>query len=314
MTTESLMAHRPEPTHGEPDLAVVTRGLSKRYGASTALDGVDLRVPMGAVYLLAGENGAGKSTLLRLLQNLERATGGEAEVMGLASARHGARVRAQVGYVPERTDMGPGSTAVGRWLADRSVYYPAWDADYAATLCRRLDIDLAPSVGRLSKGQARRVQIVSALAHRPPLLLLDEPSDGLDPAARDTVLELLSDHLADTGCTILASTHLIYELDALVDHVGVLSHGRLTAQMSRDDLRETLKGYRILAPEGWAGPPDLPGVLGRGRFGREHHWIVRGDTAEVTALIVQSGGEVRDVAALNLHDTIVRLMREGGAS
>lgn len=304
----------PFPSIDEARFAVATRALSKLYGRSTALKDVELRVPQGAVYMLAGENGAGKSTLLRLLLNLERPSGGQAEVAGLAADRHGARVRARVGYVPEGFGMGPSWMTVGRWFAERAVYYPAWDADYAAALCRCLDIDVARRIGQLSKGQARRAQIVAALAHRPPLLLLDEPTDGLDPAARDTVLELVSDHLSQTGCTILVSTHLIYELDALVDQVGVLSHGRLTTQASRDALRDTVKAYRIRASEDWEAPSDLPDVLHRGRFGREHSWVIRGDETEVVERIAASGGEVRDVASLTLQDAVVHLMRQGAAS
>jgi ABC-2 type transport system ATP-binding protein len=305
---------KPFPSIDEAGLAVATRALSKLYGRSPALKDVDLRVPEGAVYMLAGENGAGKSTLLRLLLNLERPTNGHAEVTGLTVDRNGARVRARVGYVPEGFGMGPSWMTVGRWFAERAVYYPAWDADYAAALCRRLDIDVTRRIGQLSKGQTRRAQIVAALAHRPPLLLLDEPSDGLDPAARDTVLELVSDHLSQTGCTILVSTHLIYELDALVDQVGVLSHGRLTTQTPRDALRDTVKSYRIRGPEDWEAPSDLPDVLHRGQFGREHSWVVRGDETEVAARIAASGGEVRDVAPLSLHDAVVHLMRQGAAS
>lgn len=304
----------PSSADGDAGLAVATRALSKLYGRSTALQDIDLRVPAGAVYMLAGENGAGKSTLLRLLLNLERPTGGQVEVTGLAADRNGARVRARVGYVPEGFGMGPSWLTVGRWFAERAVYYPAWDADYAAALCRRLDIDVSRRIGQLSKGQARRAQIVAALAHRPPLLLLDEPTDGLDPAARDTVLELISDHLSQTDCTILVSTHLIYELDALVDQVGVLSHGRLTAQTPRDALRESVKNYRIRGPEGWEPPSDIPGVLHRGQFGREHSWVIRGEETQVAAHVARSGGEVRDVAPLNLHDAVAHLMRQGAAS
>jgi len=304
----------PSSADGDAGLAVATHALSKLYGRATALQAIDLRVPAGAVYMLAGENGAGKSTLLRLLLNLERPTGGQIEVTGLAADRNGARVRARVGYVPEGFDMGPRWLTVGRWFAERAVYYPAWDADYAAALSRRLDIDVSRRIGQLSKGQARRAQIVAALAHRPPLLLLDEPTDGLDPAARDTVLELISDHLSQTDCTILVSTHLIYELDALVDQVGVLSHGRLTAQTPRDALRESVKNYRIRGPEGWEPPSDIPGVLHRGQFGREHSWVIRGEETQVAAHVARSGGEVRDVAPLNLHDAVVHLMRQGAAS
>lgn len=128
------------------------------------------------------------------------------------------------------------------------------------------------------------------------------------------MLELISDHLSQTDCTILVSTHLIYELDALVDQVGVLSHGRLTAQTPRDALRESVKNYRIRGPEGWDAPSDIPGLLHRGRFGREHSWVIRGDEAEIAAYVARSGGEVRDVAPLNLHDAVVHLMRQGAAS
>ena len=304
----------PSSADGDAGLAVATHALSKIYGRATALQAIDLRVPVGAVYMLAGENGAGKSTLLRLLLNLERPTGGQIEVTGLAADRNGARVRARVGYVPEGFGMGPSWMTVERWFAERAVYYLAWDADYAAALSRRLDIDVSRRIGQLSKGQARRAQIVAAMAHRPPLLLLDEPTDGLDPAARDTVLELVSDHLSQTDCTILVSTHLIYELDALVDQVGVLSHGRLTAQTPRDALRESVKNYRIRGPEGWEPPSDIPGVLHRSQFGREHSWVIRSDEADVAAHVARSGGEVRNVAPLTLHDAVVHLMRQGAAS
>ncbi|ATC32162.1 ABC transporter ATP-binding protein [Caulobacter vibrioides] len=300
--------------YGDAGFAVATRALCKRYGRSTALTDIDLLVPEGAVYMLAGENGAGKSTLLRLLLNLQRPTGGQAEIAGLPCNQHGARVRARVGYVPEGFDIGPRWMSVGRCFAERAVYYPAWDAKYAAALCRRLDVDVSRRIGQLSKGLVRRAQIIAALAHRPPVLLLDEPTDGLDPAARDTVLELVSDHLSQTRCTILASTHLIYELDALADQVGVLSQGRLTAQMSRDALRESLRSYRIRGPEGWETTADIPGVLHRGKFGREHSWVIRGDQADLVARIAHSGGEVREVASLNLHDAVVHLMRQGAAS
>lgn len=302
------------PADNAPGFAITTRALSKSYGGSTALNHVDLRVPEGAVYMLAGENGAGKSTLLRLLLNIERATSGQVEVAGLMLPRHGARVRARVGYVPEGFAIGPREMTVGCWLAERAVYYPGWDDAYVDVLCRRLDVNLGSRIGQLSKGQVRRVQTIAALAHCPPLLLLDEPTDGLDPAARDTMLELVSDHLSRTGCTILASTHLIYELDGLADHVGVLSRGKLTTQMARDDLRETLKRYRIRGPEGWEGSADIPDVLHRGQFGREHAWVICGAEAEVVAHIARSGAEVRAIDPLTLNDAVVHLMRQGATS
>ena len=289
--------------------AVTTRALAKRFGRQTALDALDLQVPKGAVYVLAGANGAGKSTLLRVLLNLVRPDAGGVEVLGLDPCRSGAQLRARIGYVPEGPESGCGWMPVGRFLAHHAVYFPTWDPDYAARLSRALEIRPERRLSHLSKGQARRVQLVTALAHRPPLLLLDEPTDGLDPVARDEVLGLLSEHLADTGCTVVVSTHLVHEVERIADHLGVLRAGRLVAQTSRDRLAAMLRTYRAEGPDGWVGPPDLSGVLQRRGHGREIQWTVWGDEREVVERIVRSGGTVRDVARLPLDEAVLTLLR-----
>src|SRR4051794_876213 len=221
-----------------PSLAVRTERLAKRFGREIALAGVDLAVPEGGVYLLAGTNGAGKSTLLRALLNIERPDGGAAFALGFDTRAHGPEVRARTGYVPETGEGTYRWMQAGRFLAQHAAFYPAWDEDYARHLIRLLEIRMDSRLGALSKGQARRVQIVAALAHRPPLLLLDELTDGLDPLAREEVLALLAAHLADTGCTAILSTHLVSEVETLVDHVGVLRAGKLVAQAPAERLTE----------------------------------------------------------------------------
>lgn len=306
----------PAPAHamvarleGGP-LAAATYGLSKRYGRQTALDGVELQVPQGAVYVLAGANGAGKSTLLRAFLNLVRPDAGRAEVLGMDPRRRGPEVRAQIGYVPEGAESGYRWMRVGDLLRHHATFHPAWDAQYAARLSHVLEVKADRRMGQLSKGQARRVQLVMALAHRPPLLLLDEPTDGLDPVARDKVMGLLSEHLADTGCTVLISTHLVYEVERLADHLGVLREGRLVAQLPRDQLHAKLRTYRAEGPEGWAGPMDLDGaVLHRARSGREIQWTVWGDELEVSARIARSGALVREVSPVSLDHAVITLLR-----
>src|SRR5687767_4745710 len=130
-----------------PANAVSTRALTKRYGSEVALDGVDLRVPEGAVFALVGANGAGKSTAFKLLLNLERADSGVAEVFGLDTCRHGPEVRAQVGYVPERHDAGYPWMTCGRLLQHVAAYYPAWDAAYAEQLTAALDVRRDRKIG-----------------------------------------------------------------------------------------------------------------------------------------------------------------------
>lgn len=295
---------------GGGPFAVATHGLVKRYGRETALAGVDLQVPEGAVYVLAGANGAGKSTLLRTLMNLVRPDEGRAEVFGLGTASNGPAIRAALGYVPETTEAGYGWMKAGRLLAHHASFHSSWDADYAARLCRLLDVRPDRTVRALSKGQSRRLQLVMALAHRPRLLLLDEPTDGLDPVARDEVMGLLSEHLADTGCTILVSTHLVHEVERIADHLGVLRRGRLVAQASRQDLHRMLRAYRAEGPEGCVGPADLPGaVLRRTGSGRDIQWTVWGEESAVTAQFERSGAVVRDVVPLTLDQAVVTLLR-----
>lgn len=290
--------------------AVRTRGLAKAYGAKAALAEVDLTVPEGAVYVLVGPNGAGKTTTFRVLLDLEVPDAGEAEVFGLDARRSGARARAQIGYVPERDDAAYGWLTVRRLLRYHAAYYPAWQSSYAQELVRRFEIDVRARFSDLSKGQQRRVQLVMALAHRPPLLLLDEPTDGLDPVMRDETLSVLADHLARHATTVVISTHQVHEAERLGDHVGVMRGGRLEAQLPRELLRRRLRAYRFEVPPAWAGTPALESsIVGRSGAGRESVWTIWGEESEVTAALSASGAMVRRVDALRLDEAALALLR-----
>lgn len=291
------------------DLAVQTRELSKRFGNQIALNDISLQVPRGAVYLLVGPNGAGKSTTLKILLDLMRADQGVAEVFGLDSRGRAPEVRANVGYVPERTDWGYGWMRVDRLLEHHALYYPTWDATYASRLAQKFELRLDRKMGVLSKGQARRVHLTMALAHRPPLLLLDEPTDGLDPLMRDETLGALADHLSESETTVVISTHHVEEVERLADHIGVLRSGELRAQMSRADLDAGLRRYRIEVPEKWAGVASLNGtVLRRVTASREVQWTVWGQEAEIVQKLAGSGGTVREVVPVSLLDATLALL------
>ena len=291
------------------DHAVSTHGLTLRYGRETALAGVDLRVPDGAVYVLVGANGAGKSTTFKVLMNLERPDEGRAEVFGLDTGRDGPRVRAQVGYVPEHHGHGYRWMTCGRLLQHAAAFYPAWDAGYAGHLGRALGLRPQKRLGTLSKGENRRLQLVMAMAHRPPLLLLDEPTDGLDPVVRRRTLTLLAEHLADTPTTVLVSTHHVHELESLADHVGVLREGRLVAQMPRDELQRTVRRYRVEVPDGWRPPPELrtEGAR-RAGGGREVQWTLVGEERAVAERLSLAGATVREVTPLGLEDAALAFL------
>ncbi len=289
--------------------AVATHALAKHYGREIALRGIDVCVPAGAVYVVVGPNGAGKTTLIRTLLDLARPTAGRAEVLGLDCQRRGPEVRAQIGYVPERQDWGPGWMRVGRLLQHHAAFYPTWDPEYAARLARIFELEMDRPFGKLSKGQARRVQLLTALAHRPSLLLLDEPTDGLDPVMRDETLRLLADHLADTGATMLVSTHLVHEVSRLADHIGVLRDGALRVQTTVAELYRGLRRYRAEVPDGWQGISSLNGQVIRGTSTpREVQWTVWGDEANVVRQFAAAGATVRDAAPLSLEDATLALL------
>jgi ABC-2 type transport system ATP-binding protein len=293
--------------------AVTTHGLSMRYGKQTALDAVDFRIPEGAVYVLIGANGAGKSTAMKLLLNLERPHAGRAEVFGLDTVGHGPRVRAQVGYMPESHEHAYGWMTAGRLIQHVAAHYLAWDHAYADRLIEVFGVRVQRKVGTLSKGESRRLQFVLALAHRPPLLLLDEPTDGFDPVVRNRTLAQLAEHLADTPTTVVIATHHIHEVESLADHVGVLSAGRLVAQMSRDELRRTVLRYRVEVPEGWEAPPELrTPSLRRSRGGREVQWTLIGEERDVTARLAAAGAAVRDVTPLALEEAALAFLADEG--
>jgi ABC-2 type transport system ATP-binding protein len=190
-----------------------------------------------------------------------------------------------------------------------SAYYPAWDDEYAARLVKLFEIKMDRRLSTLSKGEARRVQLVMALAHRPPLLLLDEPTDGLDPLAREIVVSVLAEHLAESPTTVIASTHLVDELDGLSDHLGVLKEGKMIAQFQRTDLEVRLRSYSLEVPEGWSESvrKNLQVVRGNGRD-REREWTVWGDSSEVAGSFTDSGARVRAINPVSLREAAVALM------
>ena len=296
-------------TSDDGRLAVRTEGLRKSFGKQTALQGVDLRVPEGAVYVLVGPNGAGKSTLIHVLMNLIRADSGTAQVLGLDPNRSGAGVRAQIGFVPEDHRGGYSWMTAGQLLQHQAAYYSTWDEQYFDRLTGHFSLRLDQPFGSLSKGQARRVQLAMALAHRPRLLLLDEPTDGLDPIVRDETLGLLAEHLADSPTTVFMSTHRVYEVEKIADHVGLLREGKLVKQLSTRELHSRLLKYRLKVPEGWPGSSELDSAVVRknGR-GREVEWTVWGDESEITSRFSDAGITVHDVSAITLEQAAISLL------
>jgi ABC-2 type transport system ATP-binding protein len=290
-------------------LAVATHDLSKDYGTHRGIHRLGLQVPAGAVYLLVGPNGAGKSTTIRILLDLVRASAGSAEVLGLDPVTHPALVRANVGYVPEQLTWGYGWMRVGRLLEHHARYFPSWDPAYANRLVKAFDLRMDRRVDTLSKGQGRRVHLAMALAHRPPLLILDEPTDGLDPVMRDETIGVLVEHLADTPTTVLLSTHHVTEVEQIADHIGVLRDGELRAQMTLAELQRGLRRYRGEIPVGWQGTSLFGNaVLRRATTRGQVDWTVWGAEEAIASELANAGATIRDASPLTLHDATLALL------
>ncbi len=208
-----------------------------RYGKTLAADSVTLEVERGGVFALLGRNGAGKSSLVRCLLGQQKPTAGRAELFGEDAWTSRRRAMARVGVVPEEPDAPPEMTAaqvVG--LCARLT--PGFDGQNARERLVRFGVPLATPAGRLSKGQKGQLGLALALAHHPELLVLDDPTLGLDVVARKALYEELVGDLADRGTTVFLTTHDLAGVEAIVEQVGVLVEGRLVI----DEAIESLKG------------------------------------------------------------------------
>jgi ABC-2 type transport system ATP-binding protein len=216
--------------------AVLTEGLTKRYGSRTGIDSLDLEVQQGEVFGFIGPNGSGKTTTIRLLLDLIHPTGGRAQVLGLDTHRDSVAIRRSVGYLPG--DFGLDTRVTAR---EQLTYFARIRGlshlGVAPALAERLGLDLDVPMGRLSRGNRQKIGIVQALFHEPSLLILDEPTTGLDPLAQDTFLQMLRE-TRDQGRTVFLSSHILSEVERVCDRVAIVRGGKLAALETTDSLLE----------------------------------------------------------------------------
>ncbi len=215
---------------------VLVSDLTRRFGTRTALASVNLSLPQGAVYGLVGANGAGKTTLIKHLMGLLRAEHGSVRVFDRDPVADPVAVLSRIGYLSEENDL-PGWMRVDELMRYTQAFYPTWDEGYAEELRRAFALDASAVIKTLSKGQKARAGLLVALAHRPALLVLDEPSSGLDPIVRRDILGAVIRTVADEGRTVLFSSHLLEEVEEVADHVTMIDHGRIVLSAPLDAIR-----------------------------------------------------------------------------
>ena len=220
------------------DAVIAVSDVTRRFGAKTALDRVTLTIPRGGVYGLVGANGAGKTTLIKHILGLLRAESGDVRIFGMDPTKDPKGVLSRIGYLSEENDL-PGWMRVGELIRYSKAFYPGWDDAYADELRTTFGLDNAAKIKNLSKGQKARAGLVIALAYRPELLLLDEPSSGLDPIVRRDILAAVIRTIADEGRTVLFSSHLLDEVEQVADHVTMIREGRIVMSAPLGEIKES---------------------------------------------------------------------------
>ena len=219
-------------------------GLSRRFGSKTVLDSVSMDMPAGTVYGLVGANGAGKTTLIKHILGLLRPDAGTVRVFGLDPVADPVAILSRTGYLSEENDL-PDWMRVEELIRYSRAFYPAWDDAYAEELRQTFALDPAAKIKTLSKGQSARAGLLIALAYRPELLVLDEPSSGLDPIVRRDILGAVMRTTADEGRTVLFSSHLLDEVELVADHVTMISQGKIVLSAPLAAIRQSHGGASL---------------------------------------------------------------------
>ncbi len=292
--------------------AVEIRGLTKRYGAHAALRGLDLRVPVGRLFGFLGPNGAGKTTTIRILLGLLRATSGTARVLGRDAWADGPRVRTAIGYLSG--DVRLYDNLTGRATIEfLDAAHGGRTRSEVERLTRSFDLDLDRRVGGYSRGMKQKLGLISALMHRPRLLILDEPTIGLDPLVRETLYQELRD-VARDGRTVLFSSHTLAEVEELCDEVAILRNGRLVERERMDVLRErALRHVDLRFPAG-VSLPQLPDGLQVSRQDERHlRGVWTGRTDRLIAWLNEVALEDVTIAPPDLEDLFLAYYTETDA-
>jgi ABC-2 type transport system ATP-binding protein len=265
------------------------------------------------VYGLVGANGAGKTTLIKHVMGLLSAESGSVRVFGLDPVAEPVGVLSRIGYLSEENDL-PGWMSVDELVRYSRALYPGWDDAYAEELRQAFALDKAASIKTLSKGQKARAGLLVALAHRPELLVLDEPSSGLDPIVRRDILGAVIRTIAHEGRTVLFSSHLLDEVEQVADHVTMINRGRVALSAPLDEIKQSHRCVSVRFAEAQPRPPGVAGVLRWDGSGREWTAIVRDRSAELRATLATAGAVIVAERAPSLDELFLAHVGVSAAS
>ena len=284
------------------DLAIETHALTKHYGTLAALERVNMHVERGSVYGFLGRNGAGKTTAIRILAGLAQPTSGSAHVLGFQAGPSSVAILQRTGFVIEKMLL-PYMT--GRELLRLNKgFYPAQSDAQAKRYADALEIPMDRKFRKLSHGNKTKLCLLLALAQNPELLILDEPTAGLDPVVTDQLLRILIEDFANDGRTILMSSHHLSEVEKIADWVGIVDHGHLLLEARLDDIRAR---YRRIRVTGEHVPASSPEILTSSASQGITEYVLCGGEEQFLADLRNNGATILEVLPMNLSEIFLEL-------
>ena len=294
--------HESFPSSAPPIVEISS--VTRQFGNKTALDDISLTVPRGGVFGLIGGNGAGKTTLIKHVMGMLKAQAGSVRVFGLDPVQNPIGTLGRIGYLAEDRDL-PNWMRIGELLRYTQAFYPNWDDAYAEELRDAFDLDINARIKYLSRGQRARTGLLLALAHRPELLVLDEPSSGLDPVVRRDILGAIIRTIADEGRTVLFSSHLLDEVERVADRIAIIHQGRIMLTSTMDEVKETHRRMTLRFGQSHECPPSLVGTLSFEGHGAEWTYICKGESTQLRSAADAIGATVVGDTALSLDEVFV---------
>jgi ABC-2 type transport system ATP-binding protein len=278
--------------------------LSRRFGSRVALDRVSFEAAAGRVYGLVGANGAGKTTLIRHLLGLLRAKSGSVRVFGLDPVRQVVPVLRRIGYLSEDRDL-PEWMRVDELMRYTQAFHPGWDARYAQELLDTFGLDGSMKVQELSRGRRAQAGLIAAVAHHPDLLILDEPSSGLDAVVRQDILDVIVRTIADSGRTVIFSSHLLEEVERMSDHVTMIHEGGIVLEGTLETIRHAHQRSQLRFAERLPQAPAIEGAVTVQGGGRSWNVVHNGSLERFRASVARLGGEIVQSRDATLEEIFV---------
>jgi len=290
------------------DLVISTQNLTKKYSQhKTAVNSLDLEVPKGAVYVFLGKNGAGKTTTIRMLMGLLKQTYGRTEVLGFNPIFQPISIKERVGYVADNQKMYDWMS-VEETINFCSSFYSTWNKTFSEHLLKQLDLPKVAKVKDLSRGMNGKLALLLALSHQPELLILDDPTSGLDLIVRREFLKGIIDIIHQEGKTVFFSTHIIAEAEQIADYVGVLEEGRLLLSQPIEELKSSVKRLRLIFEDRVPENISLPNILSREVLGHTLSLVVKDYNPTTLHSLSPYNPKNIEVFDLNLEEIFISLV------